>query len=229
MTKGHWPTLMSSSSNCRFSLLLLFYNYGDATLFSAVVCIIPFTQPFCLEKNKKYYIHIWIWCFSFHSCLHTNSLIKITTEAATETHRWSNILCYKSSVSLFVRMYGAQVCLHGSAWVTDHGGGSSPPYLWSVALSGQLSVCVISSATLPSPPVCLPVLPPISFLPYHPIPLAFSLSLCILFPFMCFVSFYRFTFTYPPTSQPLSFLSPSPLLSLFPALPAEALEGNVTD
>lgn len=39
-------------------LLLLFYSYGDATLFSAVVCIILFTQPFCLEKNKKYYIHI---------------------------------------------------------------------------------------------------------------------------------------------------------------------------
>lgn len=46
-------------------LLLLFFSYGDATLFSAVVCIILFTQPFCLEKNKKYYIHIWIWCFCF--------------------------------------------------------------------------------------------------------------------------------------------------------------------
>lgn len=39
-------------------LLLLFFSYGDATLFSAVVCIILFTWPFCLEKNKKYYIHI---------------------------------------------------------------------------------------------------------------------------------------------------------------------------
>lgn len=46
--------------------LLLFFSYGDATLFSAVVCIILFTQPFCLEKNKTYYIHIWIWCFSFY-------------------------------------------------------------------------------------------------------------------------------------------------------------------
>lgn len=27
------------------------------SIFSCFVCIILFTQPFCLEKNKKYYIH----------------------------------------------------------------------------------------------------------------------------------------------------------------------------
>lgn len=31
--------------------LFLFFSHGDATLFSAVVCIILFTQPFCLGKK----------------------------------------------------------------------------------------------------------------------------------------------------------------------------------
>ena len=87
---------------------------------------------------------------------------------------------------------------------------SSPPYLWSVALSGQPSVCVISPATLPSPPV--PSTSTISF----------------FFPPSCFFHHTVSNFIYPPMSQSLSFLPTSPFpVSSSP--PAEALEGNVTD
>lgn len=129
------------------------------------------------------------------------------------------------AVSIFVWMYGAQVCLHGSALVTRHGGGSSPPYLWSVALSGQLSVCVISQTTLPSP---LLSLPSASLSLYHTNLPAFALPSRLFLSFSLFFSITLYLTSYILLRPSLSLFFRS-LPSLFPPLPAEALEGNVTD
>lgn len=42
-----------SSLDLQVFVVVIFFSYGDATLFSAVVCFILFTQPFCLEKKIK--------------------------------------------------------------------------------------------------------------------------------------------------------------------------------
>lgn len=102
-----WPKVIDRYWLNMQGFSLMFFSYGDATLFSAVVCIILFTQPFfCLEINKMYYIHIASMPGSFCS----SSAFSLLSRAATrlENVHHSHV---PSPLCTFVL-----VCLHCSAW-----------------------------------------------------------------------------------------------------------------
>lgn len=62
-----WPKVIDQHSWVLARLtdfvLVVVFSVTEMPLYFQLLSALFFTQPFCLEKNKKYYIHIWIWCF----------------------------------------------------------------------------------------------------------------------------------------------------------------------
>lgn len=125
--------------------------------------------------------------------------------------RSTNTPTFKHTSGLVHKLQCTQVCLHDSTSPVM-GGGGTPPYLWSAALSGQRGVCVLSPATLPSPLLSLPILPPSPFFtpPTHrslTISRSSPLSFCV------FSVFFHYLTSYILLCPDLSLFSSKPLPS----------------
>lgn len=174
-------------------LLLFFQLRRCHSIFS---CCLHYSSlsHFVLKKIKSITYISEFGAFVLYSHTHRTHRIR-----HLRIQRSTNTPTFEHTSGLVHKLQCTQVCLHDSTSPVM-GGGGKPPYLWSVALSGQRGVCVLSPASLPSPLFSLSCPHP----PFFPTNTPLSRRFPLFSPFLLCVFCLFYISSYVPIS--LSFL-----------------------